>query len=146
VKYLLIGIWHGERPEVQSHKTDRREDAEHSAYAVTRHADREDVPDQILMIEEVRGGPALAFSWESCRDYSQKDYDQRRSGIPVDDAPLCPRPGHEPTRMVYADGKAPYHDLKHPHWRCELWVGSGVCGATRPYSASPRSGRGEGAK
>lgn len=47
-------------------------------------------------------------------------------------APNCPK--HRDTKMTYADGMEHYHDLKYPHWRCELWVGSGVCGATRPLT------------
>ena len=42
--------------------------------------------------------------------------------------PTCPK--HPDTKMVYADGTQPHHDEKRPHWRCELWVGGGVCGAT----------------
>lgn len=44
--------------------------------------------------------------------------------------PVCPK--HPKQFMVYADGTAPYHDIKHPHYRCELWIGGGVCGATLP--------------
>lgn len=49
-------------------------------------------------------------------------------------APDCPK--HPGTKMVYADGKKPYHDLKTPHWRCELWVGGGECGTTLPANRS----------
>jgi hypothetical protein len=51
-------------------------------------------------------------------------------------APECPV--HPGTRMALADGKAYYHDLKEPHWRCELWIGSGVCGKTLPLSTKER--------
>lgn len=51
---------------------------------------------------------------------------------PTNDRPTCYK--HADTFMTYADGKEPHHDLRHPHWRCELWVGSGVCGATRPFT------------
>jgi hypothetical protein len=53
-------------------------------------------------------------------------------------APDCPK--HPGTKMTYADGMELYHDLKHPHWRCELWIGSGVCGATRPLKADAEGG------
>ncbi len=43
--------------------------------------------------------------------------------------PYCPI--HRDTKMVLASGKEHYHDVKVAHWRCELWVGSGVCGQTR---------------
>ncbi len=51
-----------------------------------------------------------------------------------DAAPHCPK--HPDTKMTYADGMEDYHDLKTPHWRCELWIGSGVCGATLPLDVS----------
>jgi hypothetical protein len=44
-------------------------------------------------------------------------------------APTCPK--HAGVRMDYADGTKPYHDQRTPHWRCEMWVGGGVCGAIR---------------
>lgn len=44
-------------------------------------------------------------------------------------APECPK--HKGSRMVLADGTEHYHDRKTPHWRCEVWVGGGVCGAIR---------------
>lgn len=47
-------------------------------------------------------------------------------------APCCPV--HPDVRMVYADGTRGYHDSDAPAWRCELWVGGGVCGATRPLA------------
>jgi hypothetical protein len=50
-------------------------------------------------------------------------------------APNCPL--HPQTRMVYADGMEHYHDIKIPHYRCELWIGGGVCGATLPLKPPP---------
>ncbi len=52
-----------------------------------------------------------------------------------EDRPMCPR--HPDVRMVYANGKEHYHDRRDPHWRCELWIGSGVCGAMRDMSGKP---------
>lgn len=54
----------------------------------------------------------------------------------MSEQPKCPV--HRDAPMVLADGKAHYHDRREPHWRCELWVGSGVCGQTLPLS--PRCG------
>lgn len=36
--------------------------------------------------------------------------------------------------MAFADGKANHHDIKKPHWRCEVWIGGGVCGMTETYA------------
>lgn len=52
-------------------------------------------------------------------------------------APECPE--HPGTKMVFADGTQPHHDLKYPHYRCELWIGGGVCGKTR--ALHPKEGR-----
>jgi len=48
----------------------------------------------------------------------------------LNDGPRCPK--HQDVTMRFVSGAEPHHDIKVPHWRCELWIGGGVCGATRP--------------
>lgn len=51
-------------------------------------------------------------------------------GDNLNDGPRCPK--HQDVTMRFVSGTEPHHNIKVPHWRCELWVGGGVCGATRP--------------
>ena len=43
--------------------------------------------------------------------------------------------------MNFVDGGAPEHDVKEPHWRCEMWVGGGVCGRTMSEAAAKAMAR-----
>lgn len=61
-------------------------------------------------------------------------YDTNEPGA-AEQAPECPK--HPGSRMVYASGTEDCHDLAAPHWRCELWVGGGVCGQTLPIEELP---------
>ena len=54
---------------------------------------------------------------------------------PPQPKPACPKCG---VPMNFVDGGAPEHDVKVPHWRCEVWVGRGVCGATRLEGSEAR--------
>lgn len=53
-----------------------------------------------------------------------------------------PRPqcGRCKCPMNFVDGTAPEHDVKEPHWRCECWIGSGVCGRTMSVAAAGAAG------
>lgn len=79
MKYLLIGVWRGESPHVQTHKTDRSELPEGASYSLTRHADRMDVPDEILVIHDERG-PVTLYHW-SKGSYTQAEFDQMRAEL-----------------------------------------------------------------
>ena len=74
MKNLIIGIWHGKNPEVQSHKTDLSVGAQDACAMVTRHAERQDVPDQILLIRDQRG-PFVLYDWTKDDEFNQKDFD-----------------------------------------------------------------------
>jgi len=86
MKYLLIGIWHGERPHVQTHPTDRLEDAGGATFSVTRRADRLDVPDVVLLIDNQRG-PKVAYRWEKNIHVLQSQFDENLEQMLSDGGP-----------------------------------------------------------
>lgn len=73
MKYLLIGIWHGRQPDIQTRKTDIEMTPKQAAEELREHCGRATVPDHILIVANKRWpGPYVRYEWRKGLQYRQK--------------------------------------------------------------------------
>jgi hypothetical protein len=70
MRYLIVGVWHGEFPEVDHQQTEDYRSAEEAAITITLHAKRQHVPDEVLVLE----GNKVIYVFIKNSHYIQQDY------------------------------------------------------------------------
>lgn len=74
MRFLYIGIWHGEEPVVQSRKSDLDSEPATIAVMLTRHAQRFVVPNEILIVANEKVGPKLCYHYHRNQHFTQQDF------------------------------------------------------------------------